>query len=416
MLVSSRLFRRSTVALLALTATISWGGRLSAQCPAPDKLDGGPCCAPTSASFPTFPKVKVKSLDICWRDCGIDSVGQCLAVWTPLVMPVVPGVPPDCGLVLKRLDLYDGAGVLKWTGTLRVTYARTWLETNTAGLPLQVWRFLVNGDLRPTPVVAPPPCPLPPCAAAFGGRVRFTGYIDYARDCTAASALEVAWMLTHACDVIDHAPGFPRAGAFHPGRSYTFVGPSAGFVPAPVVGTEGTAFSPFEDVRRVLLPPPGATGPVLCEFEEPIRHSLTPTLLCLCTIGVPFSPQWVLASVMGLGACGTMISTPGGPFLPGYLSMGIGSWTVPGTYPGVEDLRWNAAGYDVTDPCTGALLQQVFFGVTTRGGYPAMQILSGGIGLPLPPIFIDQASSVRLGGGPLMNIPYASDRVLNLNE
>ena len=77
-------------------------------------------------------------------------------------------------------------------------------------------------------------CPRPdrldggPCC-----NVRFTGFVDYARSC-ADNLYEHAWMLTHQCDQIDHAPGFPRAGVFHPDRPYTFVGPAAGFIVDPI--------------------------------------------------------------------------------------------------------------------------------------------------------------------------------------
>lgn len=280
-----------------------------------------------------------------------------------------------------------------------------------------MWRFLANGDLRPTAAAGPIPCPVPPCSPAFGNRVKFTGYIDYAQSCAAAGGLQIAWMLTHACDFIDHAPGFPRAGAFHPGLSYSFVGPGAGFVPAPVIAVEGTPGSPFEAVRRMQYPPPGTTGPIQCEFEERFFHSLLPIAMnCLCAAGPPFAPQWLIGNLSGVGACGTAIATPGGPFLPGYLSMAVGSWTLPGMYPGVEDLRWNAGNYDYTDPCTGVVQPEVFYGVTTLGGYPAVQVNTGAPGLPLPPIFIDQANSVIANGPPIMNVPYVSDRILNLNH
>lgn len=408
----SCLARFSTALLVAVLASSTWSARPSAQCPVPDQLDGGPCCALAMENIPFFPKVSVDSLDICWRDCGIDSVRLIRAVWTPI--KILSSTGPDCGVYRSRLDLIDGAGLVAWTGTMRLQYSRTWLELGPAG-PLQVWRFLVNGNLRPATTVGPIPCPLPPCAPAFGS-VRYTGYIDYAQSCNAAGGLEVAWMLTHTCDTIDHAPGFPRAGVFHPGRDYTFVGPAAGFVPAPVVATEGTPLSVFEDVRRLRFPVPGTTGPIQCEFEEPFRHSLTVTPLCLCTVGLPLSPQWVLGSLTGLGGCGTAIATPGLPFLPGFLSMGIGSWTLPGAYPGLEDLRWNAGGYDYTDPCTGAIRPEVFYGVTTLGGYAPIQITSGGPGGPLPVIFIDQANSITAFGAPRMNMPFVSDHILNLNE
>ena len=113
-------------------------------------------------------------------------------------------------------------------------------------------------------------------------------------------------------------------------------------------------------------------------------------------------------------SCGTGIFTPGGPFLPGYVSMGIGFWTDPTTYPGEEQLRWNCGGYDYFDPCAGAVRQEVFYGVTTMFGYDARQILSGAGGLPLPPIFVDQGNSLR-AGATTMNVFYRSDHILNLN-
>ena len=216
-------------------------------------------------------------------------------------------------------------------------------------------------------------------------------------------------MLTHACDVIDHAPGFPRAGFYHPNRSYTFVGPSAGFAVGPIqpVAFGGTA---LEAVRRQPL-----AGGATCEYEEQIDCGLD-LIQELCVCGFPErlrsstpSATWVSAS-----ACGTSIFTPGGPFLPGYVSMGLGSWIDPTTYPGIEVLRWNTGGYDYFDPCDGVTRQEVFYGVTTLGGNFPVQMLSSGPGLPLPRNFVDQANSVR-AGGTVMNVNFRSNHILNLN-
>lgn len=385
----------------------------SAQCPLPDNLDGGPCCALTAENLPALPLFQHNALDICWRDCNVDQVRGIHAKFTPLQTSV-----KNCGERQVRVQLFDPiSGLLSWSGTLRVVYSRTWLE---AGPPpaagRQVWRFLANGDLRPNATAGVVPCPVPSCAAAFNGAVRFTGYIDYAQRCNVVPAtFEEAWMLTHACDGIDHAPGFPRAGAFHPDRSYTFVGPAAGFVPGPVGAAEGTPGSPFEALRRRRFPVPGTTGPVLCEFEERTQHSLLPQgQFCFC--GLNPTPQFFLGNLTAAGSCGTLVTTPGGPFLPGFLSMRIGTWTLPGVYPGVEELRWNAGNYDDADACTGVVRNAVYFGVTTLGGDPALEITSAGIGGPLPLTFIDQGTSIRLGGAPVMNLPYRTDFVLNLNE
>ena len=155
MSILQRLARSSKVCLFLVLALCIWSAPAAAQCPLPDQLDGGPCCTQAFENLSIFKKVTVNSLDICWRDCGIDFVGPSRAVWTPL--KVLPATGPDCGMRYSRLDLLDPVGALKWTGTLQLLYSRTWAEMKPSGTPLQVWRFLVNGYLRPTPIVAPAP-------------------------------------------------------------------------------------------------------------------------------------------------------------------------------------------------------------------------------------------------------------------
>lgn len=404
--------RRILAALVLGSALLA--GTAAAQCPLPDGLDGGPCCTRAPLRLPVFPPFAQQTMDICWRDCNVDQVGLCVARWSQPIPPpqAFPQAPP-CNILVSDLQLFDPAtGALKWRGTMWMQYARTWLENN-AGQQFQVWRFLVNGELNPTAAAGAPPCPVPACAPAFNNRVRWTGYIDYAQDC-ANLTFNHSWMLNHECDAIDHAPGFPRAGTFHPDRSFTFVAPAAGFVPNPNLPVEAGAIV-FEDVRRVNLPVPGFAGS--CEFEERIVFgNLNPiAFFCPCTT-LPATNQYVQSQLTVNGACGTSVFSPGGPFLPGFVSKSIGTWTIPAAWPGVEDLRWNCGGYDYFDPCTGVLRQEIFFGVTTRFGFPATQLTLFGPGAPLPPTFVDQSNSLRQPGyATVMNIRYVSDHILNLN-
>jgi hypothetical protein len=386
-------------------------------------LSFGNCCTVANLKLPKFPAFKQDALNICWRDCDVDSLFNCTAEWSrPFGAGLGPN-PPPCGQFLSRLRMTDPTtGVLKFHGSMNLTYSRTWLETDTAGNNHQVWRFLVNGDLRATANAGLIPCPVPSCTQAFNQKFRVTGYVDYALDCQPPTQpvpfpappprFSQAWMLTHSCDVVDHAPNFPRAGFFHFNRAYTFVGPAGGFAISPILPIESGGTS-LEAVRRIRLPG-AAPGPVVCEFEEQIDAGLDPLQeLCLC--GFPTAPMQYAISDLGLASsCGTSIFTPGGPFLPGFTSMGIGSWTDLTTYPGVEQLRWSTGGYDYFDPCVGLTRQEVFFGVTTIGGWFASQITSFGVGLPLPPTFVDQANSLR-GGATTMNVPYVSDHIINLN-
>lgn len=402
-------FLRAALCVLVLSA---FHGLLSAQCPIPDALDGGACCAAAQEKLPVFPNFVQDTMEVCWRQCDVEAVTFCSAKWKKETL--FPATGPDCSYRQYTLELRDAAATLKWAGRMRALYARTWVEEPAAGQRLQVWRFLVNGDLKPTAAAGPIPCPVPSCVPAFG-RARFTGYLDYALDC-ATGLWSSAWMLTHACDRIDHAPGFPRGGAFHPDRTYSFVGPAASFVPGPLVATEPGGAGVFEDIRGLRIPPPGVAAPIECEFEEQIQYVLDPlTDVCLCVTASPFL-QYRIANLSVFGACGTTLTTPGAPFLPGYVSMSVGSFVDPTTYPGVEDVRWTAGGYRRDDPCTGITMDEVYFGATTIGGYPAFQVLTGPPGGPLPLIFIDQANSRRLNfPSPLMNTPFLSDQILNLN-
>ena len=221
-------------------------------------------------------------------------------------------------------------------------------------------------------------------------------------------------MLTHACDMFDHHAGFPRAGAFHPNRSYSFVAPAASFAVNPLQPIEGTPNSPFDMMRqRVSTPPPVMP---MCTFEEPIVHALTPQQqLCFC--GAPGTNQWMWGDLDVQGPCGTALrNPPGGPLLPGFVSMGLGSWTNPNVYPGVQALRWNIGAYDFTDICQGLLQNEVYYGVTTLGGWQAFQIVGGVQGGPLPPVFIDQQSAHNATGAPRMNTPFNPRHFVTLNH
>lgn len=402
---------RAWRACVALAFALAFASpRLEAQCAPPDGLDGGPCCASATLTHPR-PKFNQQALGICWQGCNIAAVNTYQAQWGGLQPGIGPGTSAPCGWYWVPVQLFTGS-TLRWTGRLQVTYARTWIETMPSGNTYQVWRFLVNGDMQATPAAGPIPCPVPPCAPAFNNRVRFTGYVDYARNC-GTNLIETAWMLTHSCDAIDHDLGFPRGGNFHPDRAYTFVGPAAGFAPGPLQPTEAGGTG-FESLRRWKVPVPGTTGPVTCEFEEPVATAAMSAQNALCLCGPGANPQYYLASLFIAGSCGTTVQSLAGA-LP-YTSMGIGAWTNPNAYPGIEALRWNTGFYSYSDPCIGVVTTEFFFGATTIGGFPATQYLSSGPGAPLPQTFVDQCNSMLFPGSlPVHNVPFQSDHIFSLN-
>jgi len=383
-----------------------------AQCPLPDNLDGPPgsCCAPTSLILPTIPDVTDDCLDICWNLCDVDGVTGHSAEFTAPVPASTATIPPICSVYVTKLTLKDASGAVTWVGKLRMMYSRTWGEIDPTGIEHQVWRFLLNGDMKPQPAAGGSPCPVPPCASAFANRVRYTGYIDYAFNCSTGT-WEFAWMLNHACDRIDHHPAYPRGGAFHPKRSYNFVGPAAGFVITsalpPEVGSTG-----FEAVRRIDLPYAGVVP--ICYFEEPIQSDLLLRLeRCIC--GPATAPnQYAYSDLRITGTCGTLVLSTS-MFPKGFLSKAIGAWTDPTVFPGEEELRWNMGGYEYGD-CTGITRPEAFFGVTTMKGWIALQITSTLPPITLPLTFVDQSNAIKFPATTsTLNIAYLSDHVINLN-
>ena len=388
----------------ALALPLALAGRSAAQC-GPDGLDGAPAC-----NMPSFTSVlqnsfKQPSMGICWSNCAVNATANYTAQWGALT-PVqnTAGLAPSCGWYTAQLTLLQGLQ-LRWSGTFHFTYSRTWSEASSTGTALQVWRYLINGDLSPL-VANPGPCgPAPICAASFGNKVRFTGYVDYAQDC-GTTLTEQAWMITHACDAIDHAPGYPRAGAFHPNRFYSFVGPRLGFVPGAGASLEmgGAA---VEAVRSW----DATTLPAMCMHEEPLAFANFNPIGNLCVCG-PGPGLWYEAFVNAGSVFGTILN----PF-PGsapFRSFPVGTWTNPNAFPGAEELRYNTNELMYVE-CTGVGRQEFYFGVTTAGGYPARSLSAPG-GPPLPPIFIDQSNSVLLPANvATRNRTYRSDHILNFN-
>jgi hypothetical protein len=397
--------------LLPLLGALVLAATSAAQCFQPDGLDGGPCCTRAQITLPKFPGFKQDSLSLCWLDCDVEKQRKVSVRWSA---PTNSGMLPSNDL-RSILRMRDSAGNMIWRGKMNLTYSRTWEERDPVnGTTYQVWRFLVNGDLRHTSAAGAPPCPVPACASAHQRRVRHTGYVDWALDCN-QQTWSNSWMLTHACDKFEHIGGFPRGGGFHPERSFSFVGPAAGFVVSALTPIE-KGVDNIEVVRRVVRPTlPLAMPTAVSQFEEVVSFQIFPQQQPLC----PCSPagatgQFSIADLTIDGTCGTRVLSSG-QWLPGFVSMGIGAWTDPNVYPGVEVLRWNMGEYTYYEPCTQTTRLEIFHGVTTFRGYEAWSVLAKGPSVLLPRTFIDQSNALR-GSVTVNNIPFKSDHILNLNH
>lgn len=394
---------RSLAALLVVSLGVS---RADAQCLTPDNLDVGGACGNTTTFLPQR-GFGQQSMGICFDNCSVAATANYQVKWgnaLPFNLGSPPGTVPSCGWYQATLLIQNGSS-LAWSGTLHMSYSRTWLEAVVPGTVSQVWRYLVNGDLKSlTPSGFP--CGSPNCAPSTGGLVRFTGYIDYMRDC-GSGVVSQAWMLMHACDGIDHALGFPRAGSFHPNRSYAFVGPAAGFVPGAGSTLEAGPVSQ-EGMRAWDV----LALPARCKTEEPLLGgAINPSApVCMCGTGPAawHQGQFVLGGAFGA----TLNPFPGSdPFR----SFPIGMWTNPTAFPGVEEVRFSCNEGQWVE-CTGAGRQEYYFGVTTAGGFPAYSFNGASAPMPLPQTFVDQCNSVLLPANvATRNQPYYSDHIVNVN-
>jgi hypothetical protein len=379
----------------------------AAQC-GPDGLDGGPCCAPTSAILPQFPSLTTDAQFICFENCQTNlSVKYCAILGPPIPMTV--GGVVLCADYTIRIRLVDCAtGALFWTGGVRAFYSRNWQESSAAGVvDLNVWRFVVNGDFAPTPLVPANPCERPGCLVQYN-RIYFSGHIDYALEC-ATGNWKVAFALSHECDGIHHAPGTARpapAIGLHPTRSFTMVGPGSTFVPSiTTVGkSDGSITQQAIRWNRWI-----ATAPT-CTFEERatgLFHAQNEQCLCV-TAGA--APQYISTVVQAFGSCGSSINPSG---LGLFQQKRIGGWTSPTQFPGVEQVLFDFGFLQTVDGCLGVTSHEWYEGSETLKGFPALDFF----GLPLDPQFEDLGSCNLSTTSAAVHIgaPHFSNVILNFN-
>ena len=389
--------RRLTVFLVLLALTAMVGVSSFAQCIGDDGL-AGPCYSPAKANLPQFPAYKSKSKWIPYFDCKVHKVLD-----TTLVLPAPQQV--SCGIfIMKGVDLRMPTGMPLWdtSAIWFLHYTRTWMETDmssTQPTRYQVWRFLINADVRPSQqVLATPQNPandfyIPPCIynSPNGQPVHYWGYLDYAFDCL-NQRWSIAFGVNHMCDVFTHnaLSAYPMGG--HPQWSYAVVAP-ANFVPATTLpGIQGVVQAEaFRENRIPMLP--------LCETEQDIASGqiiLTNVRKCPCGQNSSPTNQFIEHLTRASTKCkSSAISMQPFPFFwGGSVQMSVGTFTGPG-YPGKEELyfivdpMWYLDG--ITSPPTQT--GELFYGVGTQEGFEAFLFKPG---LPPARSFVDQGNVRRL--------------------
>ncbi|HYC78968.1 MAG TPA: hypothetical protein VEI02_15180 [Planctomycetota bacterium] len=411
-MVLAPLSRRLALAL-ALAATVG-----DAQFCTPDDGFTGPCCAPVAGALPVFPAMTLPGLGASLLECGVD------ASW-PTTVSITP-IPVLCDYWLFDLAILGASPFDPSipTSLFFGKYARTWMETTPLGA-VQVWRFLVNGEVAYAPAapVFPPPYSKYPFNALppFTLPTHFQGHVDYSRHCL-SGVWEAAMALTHLCPFEAHAAFSAYPLAIPPGvpsRTYHFVAPD-NFAFGPGPSPEGPILG---DAQRSSLLVPGVS--YACLAENPIVGGALTTSYCDCACAGPAGPatyhhQTLTATIAGCGAATAMTLLP----LPGFLPTGLrvhmfGSWTaVPGAqlYPGTKHVGHYMGVAVMTDLCPGTSAPfgpiHAVTGVGTAGGHP--QTIA--VGLPattesadLCNMLVFPALTPGLGGY------FAADRVWSFN-
>ena len=196
------------------------------------------CCNQSfGVTLPEFPELSVETRYFTWRRCNLTrNKPICLDIGppAPLPLPGPGGLTAECAYTIPFDVRTCGAQEISlFVGDLIGNYGRTWVEETdpeSPGPDVQVWRFLLNGDLEPTPFLLSrfgdnPNIPL--CYLATNNRIHWFGYIDYRYDCNQGT-FTAEWALNHECDQFHHHPSSLRPappGGYHPDRSFSMAGP-----------------------------------------------------------------------------------------------------------------------------------------------------------------------------------------------
>ena len=377
----------------------------SAQC-GPDGLNG-PCCTAAFATIPQIPGLQMDCRSICYNNCNVSqNFLDCINLG-PLI-PATSGGAVQCGVYDMRFRVKQcGTANFLYNGSMKAFFSRTWEEFPVAGAtPIQVWRFIINGDLIPTPLLVGI-CRRPACTTQYT-RVYFSGYIDYAFDCN-TGGWKAAFAVTHGCDGIHHRPGTARpapALGFHATRSFAIVGPGTGFVASTAGPMSDGAITSGSFRMNSWAPAPAA----VCTTREPATGSfIAGNQYCFCnTAG---SPQFINSTVGAGSACGSAVSPD--PNMS-FIQMRLGGWNVPTAFPGNEFALFDFGFLRYVNGCPApAATTEWFEGGETVGGFMAVDLT----GVLLDPEFEDLGSCNNSPTSPAIKIgaPHISNFILNFN-
>lgn len=418
--------KRFLPALLSCLVGLVAAAGAWAQCPSNDNLSGPNCCTPTFANVPVFPVMTVNGRGACVRDCGVESQYNTIATFAPNQVL--------CDYWFINVTITSPPAVNIINQLLVAKYDRTWVEFPVAGgAPIQVWRFLVNGDLvYSTSTATSAGCPVPLSALPpFNLPVHYIGNVDYAFDCGTGS-WQIAYTLTHFCPTESHAPFSARpiaAAAGWPKRTYHFVGPANfvfGMCPAP----SGPIVA---DTTRTSIGLTNPAVPYTCLRETQVVQGILQDIQqnCVCLDPTPVVPPPIYTHQQlnatetcgGLGSPIASLPLPLPALFTGLRALTIGFWTpvATQTYPNGKCISVYLGALQAPGLCpvaTTAGAVHVVSGVGTTGGNP-VQLFDSPLPVFAPLEFLDLHNMLVFTPpftfAPGFGALFASERVWSFN-
>ncbi len=340
-------------------------GYVPAQCaPGADGFDTG-CCAPVAPVLPALAQTGYYGVYGMIDGCGnvLFQSSVCIVISAPVYTPL-------CDYAVFNVLMLSP--LFTCNGTLLGKYARVWRELSPTGMPGQVWRFLLNGDLllnlSASAAGLVPPIAEPPYSQA----VHFTGFIDF--ECNAGSSPTGALCLSHWPGVLQHSPFSTNAVAplssgtttYHivaPGN-FTYAPTTTAEPQGPVIGDSSRhsslVWSPF--VYNCFGDTPVATGSLTTSSNN-----------CLLPLGPgagPFRHQ-VLNTIDCCGSPSPIGSVPlsGTPIPTGLVALPLGAWT-GGVFPYNRSLTVYFGVALSNNPCSSPpTVLRVVTGAATTGSF-----------------------------------------------
>jgi hypothetical protein len=302
------------------------------------------------------------------------AISGCGAVLGQAIGPVSfspPFYTPLCDYAVFNVQI--NAGLFTAQGILLGKYARTWRDVAPNGTPLQIWRFLLNGDLflNLAPGASGSGLIPPVSDAPYFQPVHFVGFIDYA--CDFNQSPDIAFSLSHWPGCIQHSSFSTNSiPALASGRdSFHIVGPapfifagSNGIEPqGPIAGDSSRhsdlTWVPFS--YQCFGEAPADLGSLTTNFDncllppnagppDPYKHQTLSTIACC---GVPFNISTV--------------PLPGTPVPTGLVAFPLGSYAGL-VFPFTRSLTIYMGALLTINPCSiPPFVFRLVTGVATTG-------------------------------------------------